>query len=302
MRSKGGFVEQPEWTPGCWVDVERPDSSDLEFLSRELRVPEEFLEYIGDPDERPRVERQEGWMLAIIRVAVRSDDPSVPFVTVPVGIIAGGKSIVTVCHRSTELTDDFIGHTRRKGIDVDNVANFILRLVFSATYWYLEYLKEINEDVSRAEKELERSVRNNDLLAMMKLQKTLVYFSTSIQGNEMLLGRVAGMFGHDIDTDLLEDVQIELKQADNTVRIYSDILESVMDASASIISNNVNDIMKRLTSVSVILMVPTLIASFYGMNVAIGLEDNPYAFWIIMAGAAVLTLLAYLMFRHSRWF
>jgi len=137
-------------------------------------------------------------------------------------------------------------------------------------------LKQINIDITAAEKELERSIRNEDLLRLMKLQKTLVYFNTSIRGNEVMIGKLKTIFQDTdyLDEELVEDVIIELKQAFNTVNIYSDILTGTMDAFASIISNNVNAIMKRMTSLSITLMIPTLIASFYGMNVDIHLEGD----------------------------
>ena len=149
--------------------------------------------------------------------------------------------------------------------------------------------------MATAEKELEKSIRNEDLLQLMKLQKTLVYFNTSIRGNEVMIGRLKNIFQ---DTDYL----IELKQAYNTVNIYSDILTGTMDAFASIISNNVNAIMKRMTSLSITLMIPTLIASFYGMNVDIHLEGFPHAFVFIVLLSAILSAVTFIWFRKIKWF
>jgi Mg2+ and Co2+ transporter CorA len=151
---------------------------------------------------------------------------------------------------------------------------------------------------------LEKSIRNEDLLQLMKLQKTLVYFNTSIRGNEVMIGRLKNIFQDTdyLDLELLEDVVIELKQAYNTVNIYSDILTGTMDAFASIISNNVNAIMKRMTSLSITLMIPTLIASFYGMNVDIHLEGFPHAFVFIVLLSAILSAVTFIWFRKIKWF
>ncbi len=167
---------------------------------------------------------------------------------------------MSVCYHNTDLLPDFIEHTRRKGIVVRNKLDLIFRIIYSSAVWFLKYLKQINIDISAAEKELERSIRNEDLLRLMRLQKTLVYFNTSIRGNEVMIGKLRTIFQDTdyLDTELVEDVIIELKQALNTVNIYSDILTGTMDAFASIISNNVNTIMKRMTSLSIVLMLPDI--------------------------------------------
>ena len=180
----------------------------------------------------------------------------------------------------------------------------ILRLIYSSAVWFLKYLKQINNEVANAEKELEKSIRNEDLLRLMKLQKTLVYFDTSIRGNEVLIGRLKNIFQNTgmLDMELLDDAVIELRQAYNTVNIYSDILTGTMDAFASIISNNVNDIMKRMTRLSITLMIPTVIASFYGMNVDIHLDSFPHAFLFIVLLSAAISAGTFVWFRRIKWF
>ena len=220
------------------------------------------------------------------------------------GIITNNEITVSVCYRSTDMIPDFIEHTRRKEIVVPNKYEFILRLIYSSAVWYLKYLKQIYNEVSSAEKELQRSIRNEDLLRLMNLQKCLVYFNTSIRGNEMMISKLPKIF-HEKDyqnPELLDDVMIELRQAHNMVNIYSDILTGTMDAFASIISNNVNTIMKRMTSLSIVLMVPTLIASFYGMNVDIHIEQIPHAFSLIVFFSILLSALAFIIFRKIKWF
>ena len=286
---EAGFVEKAQWLPNSWVNVVCPDSSDFKFLTETLKVPESFLNDIADTDERPRTETEGNWLLTI---------------TVPIGIITNNEIIVSVCYHQTDMIPDFIEHTRRKGIEVRNKLDLIFRLIYSSAVWFLKYLKQINIDITAAEKELERSIRNEDLLRLMKLQKTLVYFNTSIRGNEVMIGKLKTIFQDTdfLDEELVEDVIIELKQAFNTVNIYSDILTGTMDAFASIISNNVNAIMKRMTSLSITLMIPTLIASFYGMNVDIHLEEMPHAFMLIILISVLLSALSFVIFRKIKWF
>lgn len=304
LYSEAGFIEKPQWMPNCWVNVECPDENDFTFLTKELKVPEEFLEDIADADERPRTETEGDWLLTILRIPKQNGQNGIPFITVPIGIITNKDIIVSVCYHHTELIPDFVQHTRRKGIAVSNKLDLILRIIYSSAVWFLKYLKQINNEVATAEKELEKSIRNEDLLRLMKLQKTLVYFNTSIRGNEVMIGRLKNIFQNTdyLNMDLLEDVIIELKQAYNTVNIYSDILTGTMDAFASIISNNVNAIMKRMTSLSITLMIPTLIASFYGMNVNLHIESYQYSFILIVLLSGILSAGTFIWFRKIKWF
>ena len=296
------FTQIPGWTPGCWVNVECPDNADFNFLTQTLGIPETVLAYANDIDERPRIERDDPWVLTILRIPARSDNPDRPIYTIPIAIISGPSTVVTVCYYKNNVIQDFIIHSRSRRISVTCGSTFILRLIYSSAFWYLEFLKLISGKVTEAEKQLARSVKNSDLMQLMQLQKALVYFNTSLRGNEVLIGRLRHVFTDEFDLDLLEDVEIELKQALNTVSVYSEILSGTLDTYASVISNNVNVIMKRMTSVTIVMMIPTLIASFYGMNVVIDLSSSPYAFWIIVTMAAALTAGTILLLRRIHWF
>jgi len=171
-------------------------------------------------------------------------------------------------------------------------------MIYSSAVWFLKYLKLMYLEINRAEKELELSIRNEDLLRIMRLQRSLVYFSTSIRGNEAMLGRLRTTSrASSVDPDLFEDVSIELRQAYNTINIYTDIVTSMMDASANIISNNVNTIMKRMTSISIVLTVPTMISSFFGMNVNVYLGEWYWAFLAIFGVSVTISGLAFYLFR-----
>ncbi len=301
---EAGFIEKPNWLPNCWVNVECPTPDDFDFLEKELNVPAAFLHDIADTDERPRIDSEGNWLLTILRIPIFVKDNNITYTTIPIGIITNNEIIISVCYHSTARIPDFIEYTRRKGINVPNRYELILRLIYSSSVWFLKYLKQINNEVSTAEKELQQSIRNEDLLRLMNLQKCLVYFNTSIRGNEVMIRKLPKIFNEKDyqNPELLEDVMIELKQAQNMVNIYSDILTGTMDAFASIISNNVNTIMKRMTSLSIVLMVPTLIASFYGMNVDIHIEELPHAFSLIVCFSVLLSTLAFIVFRKIKWF
>lgn len=296
------FTETPHWLPNCWVNVECPDEDDFHFLTGRLHIPEQMLAYAADPDERPRIERDGNWVMTILRIPAKDDATDEPVTTVPISIIMNGDVRVTICYHITELIPDFINYCRARHISAQANSSFILHIIYSGSFWFLKYLKEIQLSVTQAESQLARSIRNEDLFMLMNNQKSLVFFNTSLRGNEVLISRLRHVFTDDFDMDLLEDVEIELKQALNTVTIYTEILDTTLDTYASVISNNVNQIMKRMTGTTIVLMIPTLVASFYGMNVGISLSTNPHAFWIIVGIAALLTLGVTWLLRRIKWF
>lgn len=302
FRNENGFVENDVWLPHCWVNVECPDASDIRFLTDELKVPTSFIESVADMEELPRFDHEGEWMLTILRIPVKTrSGERVPYRTVPLGIILCNEVVVTICYAKSELIPDFIDYTRMKGIHIDQQADFILRFEYSTTYWFLRYLKEIHRDVDKAEDQIGRKVRNEWLIEIMHVQNSLVYFNTSIQDNQMLLERMPHLFADKYDAPLLDDVDIEIRQAANTINVYSTILMGMQDSLESIISNNVNDIMKKMTVVSIVLMIPTLIASFYGMNVAVAFGSSKYAFFLIIAASMTLALVTFWILKKVKW-
>jgi magnesium transporter len=297
-----GFVPVERWRPDCWINAVMPTSEELRYLTGEIGVPESFLQDIEDVDERSRLEVEDDWMLMILRIPHKVEN-SIPFITVPLGFIVKGDTFVTVCHHDTEMLPDFVQYANRKNMKTRNTWDLLFRLFLSSSVWYLKYLKQINAQMNQAEKELERSIRNEELQRLLKIEKSLVFFITSLQGNDNLLSRMKNLKAQRVhfDEDLVEDVEIEQRQAQDTVRIYSDILSGTMDAYASVISNNLNIVMKRMTSVSIILMLPTLIASLYGMNVPNSLESNAWGFAIVIAVSAIFSVVGYLFFKWRRW-
>lgn len=300
-KSENGFIEYDSWKPECWINIECPNDEDIEYLRDNLGVPESFLESSADDDERPRFDHEDGWHLTILRIPSFEPESQEKYKTLTFAIITKGKLIITICTRKARMLESFIEHSRRKHLIDVSKANFILYLIYISTLWYLRYLKEINNTVSEDIKDLKKSVRNDDLYAMMQLQKSLVYFNTALRGNNTIVERISKVYSDDYDDELLDDVEIELKQALNTVDVYIEILDSTMDMLASVISNNVNEIMKKMTSVSIILMLPTLIASFYGMNVAVAFGNAPLAFWGIIGLSVAISAIIFLWLKKIRW-
>jgi magnesium transporter len=263
-----------------------------------------FYEDIEDVDERPRVEVEDGWCLVLMRIPYKVNNNSGTFSTVPLGIIFKDDIFVSVCCYQTDIIPDFIQYTKRKKINKTDNINFVFRLLLSSSIWFLKYLKSINAMIKAAEKELETSVENDDLKTLSNLDRTLVYFTSALRGNEILTHKLKNMRGikEIYDPDLVEDVEIESKQALETTNIYATILNSTLETYATVISNNLNMVMKRLTSINVILMLPTLIASFFGMNLEIGTSIFNWMFYIAVFISIAFTALSAVFFYKKKWF
>lgn len=303
-KNNNGLIEIQEWTPNCWINIESPTAAEKEYLLEELQIPEAFYNDIEDIDERPRIEIEDGWTLIIMRVPIKSNDIKLPFQTIPLGLIFKEDVSVTISFYKTEIIADFVLYSQRKNIEIKDSFDLVLRLLLSSSVWYLKYLKQINQKIKLAEDNLEKSIKNEELQALLQIEKCLVFFITSLKGNDVLFHRIKNLKAHkeNYDLDLLEDVEIELSQAQDTANIYSNILTGMMDAYASVISNNMNNIMKQMTSISIILMIPTLIASLYGMNVPNGLEESKYGIWILLLISVVLSAFGVFLFKRRRWF
>lgn len=303
-KNNNGLIEIKEWTPNCWINIESPSETEKKYLLEELQIPEAFYNDIEDIDERPRMESEDGWNLFIMRIPIKSNDVKLPFQTIPIGLIFKDDVCVTISFYKTEIVADFVQYTKRKNITIKDNFDLVLRLLLSSSIWYLKYLKQINQKIKLAEDNLEKSVKNEELQALLQIEKCLVFFITSLKGNNVLFHRIKNLKAHreHFDPDLLEDVDIEISQAQDTANIYSNILTGMMDAYASVISNNMNNIMKQMTSISIILMIPTLIASLYGMNVPNGLEESKYGIWILLFISVILSTVGFLLFKRRRWF
>ncbi|MCQ2204293.1 MAG: magnesium transporter CorA family protein [Bacteroidales bacterium] len=300
-----GFEVTDKWEANCWTSIECPTAEEHNFLLSGLEVPESFLSDIDDNDERPRREEEDGWQLIVLRVPYRKDSTSrIDYTTVPLGIIIKDDVFVTVCNYKLDIIDDFIVYSIRKQITVANHYELALRLMLSTSVWFLKYLKHINIHMMQVQNELQETVRNKEIMELQRIDNSLVYFVTSLKGNDVLFYRMVHTKQiRDIcDEELIEDVEIELKQAEETTNIYRNINHSLSNSYSSLISNNINTTMKQLTSITVILMLPTLIASLFGMNVINYLENDPFAMAYIIGASIISSLILYVFMKKRDLF
>jgi magnesium transporter len=277
-------------TRDCWIDARNVTKNDLDRLEKEFGIDGELLNDIMDADEQSRIEKEDEYVSIIIRIPVYDEAYEVAYYTLPLGIILFPDKVVTVCQRSGDMLDSLL-RNRIRGFNIKNRTLFVLNLLGRAAFTFLKTLKELNKHTNVIERELQKSVKNNELIQLLSVQKSLVYVTTSVKTNELLLEKlektsIIRFKGE--EREILDDVTTENKQAIEMANIYSSILTGTMDAFASVISNNLNIVMKRLTIVSIVLMIPTLITSFFGMNVSLPFQESGRA----TIGILVISLLA----------
>lgn len=305
-KSFAGYIGIPEAEKGCWVNVSQPSTEEINRLKNEFKIPNDIIRDILDIDERPRIEFDDEWSLVIIRIPVTGAGNGLLFHTVPLGIFMTADTSITLCSTYNEvLPIEQPSLYREQYQQVNDAFNFILKLFLRSATVYSNYLKQINQQTSNIEQDLEKSIRNRELNRLLKMEKCLVFFITSLKSNELVLSKLRYSKRNslsELNEDLLEDAIIENKQALEMAKIYSDIQAGMMDAFASVISNNLNVVMKQLTSISIILIIPTLVASVYGMNVPNSLENSKWAFPGIIAFSILMSFAGVLTFRKRKWF
>jgi len=272
-----------------------------------MGLPKDYITYPLDMDERARAERDEdGTLFMLIRVpyfqGVKVD---IPYITLPMGVITTSQFIVTICTRTNEVLQEFAAG-RTRNLEINKRNRFILRLLLATANRYLSYLREIDHVIDVLEDQLQLSQRNRELLELLKYQKSLVYFTTALKSNELMMERLQRwQFFHMYadDVDLLEDVITENQQAIEMTNISTNILSQTMDAFASIISNNLNAVMKFLASATIVINLPTIVFSFFGMNVDLPFQGlGSAAHWIITGISLAIMLLVVLIFARRDWF
>jgi magnesium transporter len=292
-------------TPGCWVDLTDPSPAEINRVSEELGIPIDYLTYPLDLDEQARVEVEESVLLIVLRVPYFEGATSdVPYLTVPLGIVLTEQAIVTISKPRNEIMPEFV-NGRIKYWATGKRNRFVLQILLRTAQHYLQYLREINKAIDTVEDQLQRSPRNREVLELLKYQKSLVYFTRALRADELMLTRLrrTTLFSmYPDDEDLLEDVLIEIQQAIETTSVSTNILTQTVDAFGSIISNNLNVVVKLLTSMTIILTVPMLVASIYGMNVDLPFQDMQHAFWIVMGIALSIAGIAVYIFWKRDWF
>ncbi len=295
-----------ELKKGCWVNMVAPSESEIKLISDRLGIPEDFIKDPLDDEERSRLEREDNHVLIIVDFPyITYDDGGFPlYETLPIGLIVTDECFITISLIENPIITDFI-NKKIKGFFTYKKTRFALQILFNISSYYLRYLKQINRKTDDIEKELHQSMKNEELYAFLALEKSLVYFTTSLKSNKIVLQkllRLNHLKMYEEDKDLLEDVIIENTQAIEMAETYHSILTSMMNTFASVISNNLNIVMKFLTSITIILSFPTIVASIYGMNVNLPFQNNPYAFIGVICVALLLSSITTIIFWKKRYF
>ncbi len=306
FKTEGGILrEVEEYGEGVWINIVQPSEGECNEIAERFAIPLDFLLDPLDLNERSRVEVEDESVLVVLRVPIfNEDNEDIPYITMPVGIIFTANLIITVCNRDVELLKRFV-EGKIRNFSTQKRSRFLLQLFLQTALLYLRYLKDIDNRTNILEEELHKSMRNEELIKLLNIEKSLVFFTTSLRANELMMERLQRSRFIKMDPDdedLLEDVIIENRQAIEMANIYSSILSGMMDAFASVISNNLNVVMKFLTSITIILMIPTLIASIYGMNIPLPFQHSPHAFLIIMILSVVLSIVGIHIFRKKELF
>ena len=298
-----GIKHLDQWESGCWIQVTCPVEDDVRYLVDELKIPDYFLEDISDTDERSRYDYDERWLMIILRIPhLKNITSRSPYTTIPLGVLIKDDKIITVCNQETKMLVDFINHQQRRGEGFIDATDLVFRLFLSASVWYLKYLKQVNGLIEKAKRNLDHNIDNKDLTSLSRLQDSLTYFATSIRGNETLLSKLKFRLPvDDLDAELIEDVNIEMQQAREMTAIYANILDSTMDTYANLINNNMNRVMRLLTSLNMIIMLPTLVASLFGMNLVNGMEQSNWGFLVAIVISVIITVIGWWYFRKRQW-
>ena len=284
---------------GSWIHVVNPTAEEIDLLATNLNIEREFFQYPLDEDERSRIDQEEAQTLIIVNYPVTTPGG---YDTYPLGIILTDKVIVTVSGQDPILLTDFTSGKVRT-FDTYKKVRFVLQILFKISVLYMTYLRQISRKIDYVEEVLRNATKNEELLKMLSLNKSLVYLSTALRANQVVLEKIEKIRYFRIyeeDLELLEDTLIENRQSIEMSNICSNILTGTMDAYASIISNNLNGVMKFLTASTIVIMIPNFIASFYGMNVKLPLQEHSFAFLIIVLICILVIIITTLFFRNKK--
>ena len=298
-----GLEEFDSVVNGSWVKVVDPTAGEIQKLAG-WGVDADYINYSLDLDEMPRIERDEEYTFILIRIPHRQPENDIPYTTIPLGILIKGNMVVTICRHDKEMFK-VLANGKYRLLKTGKRYRFALYIFLETATRYLTHLREINRMTELIEDQLQKSTRNRELMELLKYQKSLTYFATALRSNEVMMERVQRMqiFNYyEEDQELLEDVLTENQQAIQMTSINTEILSSMMDAFASIISNNLNGVMKALAALTILLNLPTIVASFFGMNVALPGENHPLAFLSIIGFTVGLAAIASFIFYKRDWF
>jgi magnesium transporter len=295
-------LEQP--TDGSWIHLTDPTPAEIARLGAEYHVPDDFFTYPLDIDEMPRTETSNGATLIGLRQPIfRGEQGGISYSTAPLAIILAERVLFTVSKLDVDLTSD-LAITRVRDLNTSKKNRLVLYLLLAVAGKYLFYLRQVNGEIDAVESQLQRSMRNKEVLQLLRYQKSLTHFTTALRSNKLMISRLQRtqlFLRYGDDKELLDDVLTEFNQAIQMTDIDANILSATMDAYASIISNNLNIVMKFLASITIVLSIPTLVASIFGMNLDLPLQGHEAAFLIVSVGTAVVTLLVVMFFLRKDW-
>ncbi len=295
---------------GCWINLTDPTQEELALIESSINVLPNFLRDPLDEEEKPRIDLDEEQTLLIVDIPyVYEDENTLKFETVPLGLLTVEDDyFLTICLKESSIIEKFKNGSVRN-LFTFKKTRFILQILFNIAKDYLKYLRHIDKRTDYLEETLHKSMRNKELFKLLELQKSLVFFTSSLRSNEVVMEKLLRnryIKLYEEDQDLLEDVIVENKQALEMANIYSTILNGMMDAFASVISNNLNNVMKILTSFTIVLAIPTMIFSFYGMNVPLpgGLSgrENPLMFLWLLLGSGIVTIISVVVLKRKQMF
>lgn len=285
-----------------WIHMSNPTDKEIEWISLATSIPEDYLKAALDSEERAHIEKEDGVLMSVTDIPItEEDDDKYTYATLPFGCIFTDKTLVTVCLNETSIIYDLLAGRYVRDFNIHKRTRFFLQLQYVIAKKYLQYLKQIDRASQRVQAELEKSMKNEELIEMLSLEKALVYFSTSLRANTAVLDKVPRLVKfYEEDEDLWDDVLIENRQAIEMSNIYREILSGTMDAYASIISNNLNVVMKVLASITLIISVPSMIAAFWGMNTGVPFEGKQWGFWVVVGINIVIAIVMLVLLAKKK--
>ena len=289
----GKLIKPENIEPGCWINMIDPSDEDLIFVSKNTNVPIDFLRAALDEEETSRIEIEDCTLVILDIPFTDMDDNSLTYDTYPLSIIHNDKVIITVCLKNSKVLSDF-SEGKISSFFTFKRSRFMLQILYRIANYYLIYLRQIDKKSYVVEKQLHKSLRNKELILLLALAKSLVYFSASLKGNEITLEKMLKLDilqMYEDDKDVLEDVIIENRQAIEMCTIYSNILSGTMDAYSSVISNNLNTVMKFLAAITIVMAIPNMVSGLFGMNLpGIPFTANVVGFWYVVAVISLIVI------------
>jgi magnesium transporter len=308
MTDNGRLQEIDAAKDGCWISMVAPVEKELEYICRQYDLPDDVLKAALDTDERSRIEVDDNYTMVLVNIpTVEEQSDRELYSTIPMAILIVQDAMITVCSENSPVIKAF-SQGKVKDFNTFMKSRFILQFLYRIDTLYLRYLRDVDKKSDEIEDQLHQSTKNSELIELLQLEKSLVYFTTALRSNEAVLEkllRTALIKKYPEDAELLEDVIVENKQAIEMADIYSGILSGMMDAFASVISNNLNIVMKTLAIITIVMAIPTIVFSAYGMNVnadGMPFAESPLGFTIIVFMVILISIGVALLFRKAKMF